>query len=472
MKKFLLSTFMVILFVFSSGQMLMAKQNLQATGTIRGGVYLDANGDGLCIGEGEAEPIPDIDVAFENGEERIILYTGSNGTYGLPTAGQGVWEVTVQPDPKLWQIISARSQQVQVSEEVGLVQLNVDFCLQPATGGRSQPDSDPQLQAEDIDVYIEEQKKSFTTEGLSPEQALSAISKELFTHPPEPIPDPDVDVIAGEEVDLTTEVDWLAYVNLFREMANLPRLQSDEPLSEGSELHSRYMVLHDEPDVHYEEPEKYLYTPAGDQAAENGNIFSTTELEADYKWGVNFWMSAPFHQVPLLDPELTTIGYGNFNKDVGIFNMSAVMDVRTSGEVSDQPVDYPIYFPAQDSETWIVRHSMYEWPDPLESCPGYVRPVGPSIVLQLGDGSKTPSVYGHRVSMGDILLESCLIYETNYENADPFAQSTGRTILDEQDAIVIMPRLPLEMNKTYLVEVFTDSGTYVWSFMTGPVPED
>jgi uncharacterized protein YkwD len=472
MKKLLLSKLIVLTLFLVSGQRLLAEQNLQTTGTIRGGVYLDADGDGVCVDTGADEPIPGINIVFNQNEQNIILYSGDNGTYGLPVAGQGVWWVTVQPDSAQWLVTSARVQQVSVSEEDGLVQLGVDFCLQPKIGIAIAAETTQRLPEEDVIAVTRERVAASAPEPMTESQILSATSEELLTNPPEPTPDPQIDEYADADVDLVPEANWLAYLNLFREMGNLPRLQGEESLSEGSQLHSQYMVLYDEPVAHKEDPIKDLYTIPGDNAAQNSNIFATTQMEADYKWGVNFWMSAPFHQVPLIDPELTTVGYGNFNKDVGTFNMAAVLDVLTSEENPDPAVEYPVYFPGQDSATWIVRHSLYEWPDPLESCPGYIRPVGPSLVLQLGDGSKTPRVTSHRVMQGDIVLESCMFHETSYVNTDPYAQSVGRIILDERDAVVILPRLPLEMDQTYTVEVWADGRLYTWSFSTGPVPAD
>ncbi|MBE2221532.1 MAG: hypothetical protein IAF02_08330 [Anaerolineae bacterium] len=462
MKKYSLSLIVLLIMLFS-GQLLSAESSLQATGTIRGGVYLDADSDGQCVGTDADKPIPGIDVAFKNGSQEITLYSGEDGTFGLPIAGEGLWQVTVQPDPGQWRTTSTSSQTVRVSPVTGLVQLGVNFCLQPVNSSTTTATMSHTAASDDIAT-------ASPSAQMTPEQIRSATSEELLTNPPEPIPDPDMDVEAATEVSLVSEAEWLAYLNLFREMGNLPHLQTEQPLSEGSQLHSRYMVVLDEPISHKEDPTKDLYTPPGDIAAQHSNIFATTQVEADYKWGINFWMSAPFHQVPLIDPELATVGYGHFNKDVGTFNMAAVLDIKSEDQIAEHDVEYPIYFPAQDSSTWIVRHSMYEWPDPLESCPGYVRPVGPSFVLQLGDGSKTPRVTSHRVIMGDIVLESCMFYESNYVNSDPYAQSTGRTILDERDAVVVMPRLPLEMGKTYTVEIIADGRPYIWSFNTGPVP--
>jgi len=195
------------------------------------------------------------------------------------------------------------------------------------------------------------------------------------------------------------------------------------------------------------------------------------QIEADYTWPIHFWISAPFHLVPIIDPALETVGFGRHNQEVGNFKMASVLDVRSN--LTEGPVEasYPIYFPGDGAATWVVRHSLYEWPDPMSSCPGYARPSGPPLVLQLGAGDQTPGVSSHAVTVDGQLLESCLFDETSYSNPDPWAQSTGRVILDERDAVVIIPRHPLAVDKTYQVEVTADGQSYSWQFTTQRGPE-
>ncbi|MCA9986489.1 MAG: hypothetical protein KDE59_19405, partial [Anaerolineales bacterium] len=126
----------------------------------------------------------------------------------------------------------------------------------------------------------------------------------------------------------------------------------------------------------------------------------------------------------------------------------------------------PIYFPGDGSVTPIVRHSLYEWPDPVDSCSGYTRPTGPPIILQLGDGALTPSVSSYTFMAGDRRLAACVFTETSYTNPDPYAQSNGRYLLGAQDAIVMLPRSPLEAGQAYTVTIIANGQTYSWSFST------
>ncbi|GAB4280458.1 MAG: hypothetical protein Kow0080_33340 [Candidatus Promineifilaceae bacterium] len=295
--------------------------------------------------------------------------------------------------------------------------------------------------------------------------APTTIPEPTTTPLPTPAPEP-----TPTETPAILGPDWLIYFNGFRAMSGLSPVTASEPLSQGSLWHSQYMVKNDDAIAHAEDPANPYYDQAGHQAAKNGNIFATSQIEANYIWSFNFWVSAPFHLVPMIDPRLQSVGYGNYNEAIGSVQMAAVMDVR-SAEINPLPdVTYPIFFPGDGSSTWIVRHSLYEWPDPLESCPGFSRPTGAPIVLQIGDGSRVPQVSSHVLKIGDQTIETCLFDETSYRNSNGYAQSVGRIILDQRDAIVIMPRHPLAADQTYTVQVVVNGEVYTWSFSTVKKP--
>ena len=238
--------------------------------------------------------------------------------------------------------------------------------------------------------------------------------------PPEPTSTPLPEPTAAPTVAPVAIIgpDWLNLLNHVRGMAGLTAVPEKFPLSTGSELHSRYMVVNDDPVAHKEDVNNPLYDAAGNQAAKNGNIFATSQTDANYVWSVNFWVSAPFHLIRLLNPALQSAGYGDYVEAIGDVQMAAVMDVGTDRLPEAGDVEYPIFFPGDGTETWVVRHSLYEWPDPIGSCPGYTRPTGPPIIVQLGDGSLTPSVSSFSLSQGGQVLEACLFDETSYRNVD------------------------------------------------------
>ncbi len=468
MKKITIPFILIFVTFLLTGNLLAMPPSAATRGTIRGTVYLDANGDGRC-GSSVADelPVSNIDLAFVMlaNDQHAALYTGSNGTYGLPSVGAGTWEVTAVPNPALWRVTSANPVQVNVSERDGWVKLNVDFCVQAAPGVSVSTARLQTLPARDAAAVLQSIPTTTNNSGTS----NSAISERLLTEPPPAQPAPNLDAAATEEVTAVPAESWLTYLNHFRTMGGLTPLQNSPALSSGSLLHSRYIVLNDTPIAHSQSSSNPLYTPEGNQAAKNSNLFTTTQIEADYSWAINFWISAPFHLTPIIDPGLETVGFGSFNAPNGTFHMAAVLDVISEQGIGSGAT-FPIYFPGDGATTWVVRHSLFEWPDPLASCPGYQRPTGSPIVLQLGDGSTTPRVTSHSLAENGRVVESCLFAESSYSNPDSYAQATGRKILDERDAIVIMPRSPLLGNSTYTATILANGQTYTWSFSTGNSP--
>lgn len=265
--------------------------------------------------------------------------------------------------------------------------------------------------------------------------------------------------------------DWLIYINDFRQSANIPTVSENQILTQGSAWHSSYMVLNDEPIAHSEDPDNPLFDELGNEAAIKGNIFATTQLEGRYNWAINFWLSAPFHAIPLLDPRLESIGYGDFVNDGGTFKMAAVADVRSGLGELPESVSYPIFFPGNGTQTWVARLSMNEWPSPYGNCPGYQQPTGPALVLQLGPGDVTPNVSNAVLANRGQTLDICVFDETTYRNSDHYAQGVGRSILSSRDAVVIIPRNPFIVGETYEVYVVANGETHTWSFeVIKPLP--
>lgn len=256
---------------------------------------------------------------------------------------------------------------------------------------------------------------------------------------------------------------WLAYVNGFRSQAGLQLLAENSDWSNGGWLHGRYMVKNDYVG-HDEEPGNPWYTLEGKTAAQNGNVVVSTWVNAPDETLIDFWMTAPFHAIAILDPQLHTTGYGSYREGDGGWQAGATLDViRGRGEVP-AGTTFPILFPADGGETALRQYSGGEWPDPLSPCPGYEAPTGPPILLQIGSGNVTPNVTDFSFRRGDTVLASCLYDETSYVNGDPAAQNSGRSILNGRDAIVLIPRDPLTAGQSYTVRITVNGETVAWSF--------
>lgn len=272
---------------------------------------------------------------------------------------------------------------------------------------------------------------------------------------------------------------WLNYLNLIRESAGVPPVSNYLPFSTGSFAHSVYMLEEDHI-VHFENPESIWFTESGNRSAWKSNIGTSIALHSDYLWAIDYWTSGPFHLIPMLDPKLEQVGFGIYNRPLTdgeiaegqTLQTAATLDVW-NGRAEEEPADieYPIMFPPDKGETWVIRHSLVEYPNPLTHCEGYENPSGPAIVLLMGNGEGAPQVDDHAFKHNEEELEHCVFHESNYtSSADAFEQLTGREILALRDAVVLMPKDPLQMDETYEVSLTVNGQTYTWTFNTVPPP--
>ena len=268
--------------------------------------------------------------------------------------------------------------------------------------------------------------------------------------------------------------DWLGYLNYFRGLAGLPDLIENVDYSFGDSNHSRYMANTSRL-THFEREDVEWFSSEGDQAARKSNLAASQVASSPDQWAVEYWVSAPFHLIPIIDPTLNEVGFGVYRSAGNTYNMTAVLDVLRGVHRSSEPVNYPILFPRDGGETWVIRHSLFEYPNPKTSCPGYPNypdPVGAPIVVQIGSGDQTPRVSAHSISVDGVELPHCIFDETNYVNPDETQQRVGRLILDSRDAIVLMPRNPFVPNTQYDVRLVVNGQVIEWSFTAVNKPKN
>ncbi len=265
-------------------------------------------------------------------------------------------------------------------------------------------------------------------------------------------------------INPTTDPEWLQYVNQFRDLTNLPTLAENSTYSEGAVLHSRYMVKNDEI-THSESSSNPWYTPEGAAAGSNSNVAVSSSPSTTDEWAINLWMTGPFHAIGVLDPSLLEVGFGSYREAIGTWKTGATLDVLRGRGAIPTNVTFPIYFPGDGESYWLTSYNGNETPDPLTSCPGYSSPSGPPLMLQLGAGSITPNITASSFRNSGGELAHCVFDETNYvDSGSPSNQSLGRLILNSRDAIVVMPKNPLDVGETYTVSLTNNATTYTWHF--------
>jgi len=112
----------------------VAAQDDARDGSIRGTVYLDLNGNGQCVNEGEPIHVGvPIEFVSNDGQWSHYLATGEDGTYGLVGAGYGTWQVSARPNANDFVVTSEPTLSVFIGSDQKLA-LNIDFCIQAIDG--------------------------------------------------------------------------------------------------------------------------------------------------------------------------------------------------------------------------------------------------------------------------------------------------------------------------------------------------
>lgn len=334
---------------------------------------------------------------------------------------------------------------------------------QPAVSQATRPTVSP----------TEESPEIVSTE-VAPEITPTNAPAEPSTEEPPPSPTDTAAPTATPTTPPTPTIeavgtDWLRYLNLFRQQANLPPLLENALWSLDSMQHSRYMTYTGNLG-HSEDAASQYYTRSGQAAAENGNIAAGFIGSDPFKWAFNYWMSAPFHAIPILDPQLATTGFAEYRDASAAQPLTATLDVRRGLGPLSADVRYPIMFPRDGGLTWVLRYSLPEFPEALSTCAGYQQPTGAPIILQIGDGREVPQVTETALYKDGEYLAHCRFDETNYNHPNEFRQRTAREILNQRDAIVLIPQQPLLPDSTYSVRVDVNGTTYTWSFDTASGP--
>jgi len=259
---------------------------------------------------------------------------------------------------------------------------------------------------------------------------------------------------------------WLAELNAFRAGAGLPPVSENPTLSAEDAQHAQYTVQTGQP-RHTQDLRSPFYSAAGQRAAQNSNVYATTDSQASDESAIRSWMLGPFHAAGMLDPRLKQVGFGSFREVGGTVKMAAALNVLSGLDFSVK-ASYPVIWPANGQSVSQVAYSGNEYPDPLASCPGYQAPSGLPLIVQLGAGSVTPQVTAISFTRDGQPLQACIFDETSYANPDPAAQALGRKALTMRDTLVLIPRLPLEPGATYTASITTNGQTITWSFSVAP----
>jgi uncharacterized protein YkwD len=248
---------------------------------------------------------------------------------------------------------------------------------------------------------------------------------------------------------------WLERLNSWRASSGLSTLTENPTWSAGDYNHAVYMVKNNLV-THYETPGTAYYTTAGDVAAQNSNIEVSGSTSTTDEQAIDWWMGAPFHAMGMMDPRLATTGYGAY-RNAASTPWQAGFAVDTIRGNTFTGGKYPVYWPGNGATEPLVTYSGYEWPDPLQACPGYSMPTGLPVFVEIGGNVQT-TAGAHSFTTNGVALDHCIIDANN---------TAVGSYLKERGGVIVIPRNPLKNGSKYTVALTVNAVPYTWSFTVG-----
>ena len=244
---------------------------------------------------------------------------------------------------------------------------------------------------------------------------------------------------------------WLSRFNEWRAAEGLSQLTENTTWSAGDYDHAVYMVKNDLV-THYETAGTPYYTTAGDTAARNSNIYVSSTTATTDEQAIDWWMQAPFHAMGMMDPRLTSTGFGSYREVKSGWDMGAAVDTLRGNSFTGG--SFPVYFPGNGTSVPLTSYGGGEFPDPLQACSGYSAPTGLPAFVELG-GNVSTTVTAHSFTGNGVALRHCVIDSTN---------ASLSSYLTSRGGVIVIPQAPLTPGVNYTVSLTVNGTAYSWSF--------
>ncbi|MGA8256282.1 MAG: hypothetical protein WB767_06865 [Nocardioides sp.] len=245
------------------------------------------------------------------------------------------------------------------------------------------------------------------------------------------------------------EPDWLRHLNELRIASGVQPVADVPAWAGGIAAHLRY--LHRTPgrlvtgrfaSRHTENPKSPWYSEAGARAGGRSNLLYDARNPVD---AIDDLMAAPFHAIAMLRPELRRVGfsYDPATSFAGLDVIGGLSPRRARPE--------PILFPGHGAVTGLSRFAG-ENPDPIETCrhqhPGvdWSNAALPLIAMlpQRPVSGLVASLTGPNGTAWSSDPNLCVITAATYVSSDRVAGPTGRSILEGDNAVIVIARRPLQ----------------------------
>ena len=221
---------------------------------------------------------------------------------------------------------------------------------------------------------------------------------------------------------------WLERINFFRSGSGLDPIRENSRLSAGATAHARYLLLNFReeirslkpmsPDAYQEKPGQSGYSAKGASAARNLQLAWGCNLY-DAGQQIDHWIESLF----IASPCSILTDRGRLRRGPSDGCWVATLRLSPPPEKA-KPYPGAIEFPPAGAAValdWLGLQA----PDPLASCPGYARPVGLPITLQIGRDADA-KLSAHSLTQDGKPIESCAFDAPSYRNPDPTAHEYGQ----------------------------------------------
>lgn len=242
-------------------------------------------------------------------------------------------------------------------------------------------------------------------------------------------------------------------LNRLRSWGNIPPVAENLAWNDGAVKHSRYMVMNQQI-VHEEDPANRWYTPEGDAAGRNSDIIAYYSFDGTNEVDLlRILATGPFHMIGLIDPFLTTVGYGSY-QDPKTGLIALTVDVlRGLDESSNPKVSFPLVWPADGATIDLDAYLGGEVPDPLAACPDNTVPTGlPFYIFDPAEADNPPPITTTLTVDGDD-NPVCSFNALTFPSSTGIAQVPPRVAGIRASSAVGEARAALRMHHVSLVTI-------------------
>lgn len=251
-----------------------------------------------------------------------------------------------------------------------------------------------------------------------------------------------------------TNSSWLTTVNAYRRQAGLPPVRSNTSALSGVRAHACWMIRNDI--SHTPQPGRPGYTAIGAHAAAKSNLAVSNLVSRTDKAMIDLWMTAPFHAIGILRPNLQWASYGRCEGSGPYWKSASAMNVLDGVDNTRLRPQTPVVWPGNGTTTNLTTF-VREVPDPVGMC-GWSGQAGLPVIAMMPETVSAPLAV--MKGPNGALLETCTLWHGNTTGA-------ARSILGGENAMIVMPRKPLTAG-TYTVTAVSGRRTITWSFTVKP----